>query len=97
MTSWAPNMKRKNDGRYTAMKKKIAMASHSCPKEKAAKPAEKEGLSAFYEIREGSQAVCCGKGRRAAYRNDAVTVLHPSIPGAQPDTLFPELGAHTGL
>ena len=32
-----------------------------------------------------------------AHRDDTVTVLHPSIPGAQPHALLPELGAHTGL
>ena len=73
------------------------MASHSCPKEKAGKPAEEEGPFAFVRLGKGSQMVCFGKGRQAANRNDAVTVLHPSIPGAQPNTLFPELGAHAGL
>lgn len=73
------------------------MASHSCPREKAGKPAEEEGLSAFMRLEKGSQMVCFGKGRQVAHRDDAVTILHPSIPGAQPNALFPELGAHTGL
>lgn len=37
------------------------------------------------------------KGRQVVHRDDAVAVLHPSIPGAQPHALLPELGAHTGL
>lgn len=38
-----------------------------------------------------------GGGLRAAHRDDAVAVLHPAVPGAQPHALLPELGAHTGL
>lgn len=37
------------------------------------------------------------KRETTAHRDDAVAVLHPAIPGAQPHTLLPELGAHTGL
>lgn len=80
-----------------SVKEKIIMASHSCPKEKAGKPAEEEGLLAFMGLEKGSQMVCLGKGREVAHRNDAVAILHPSVPRAQSNTLFPELGAHTGL
>lgn len=91
MAARVPNMKK-------IVKEKKIRTSHSCPREKAGESAEEEGLCACgYAITKGSQMVCSGTGDGAAHRNDAVTVLHPSIPGAQPNALLPELGAHAGL
>lgn len=93
-----PKHEEKDCWAHTSVKEKIITAPHSYPKEKAGKPAEGEGLFAFMRLEKAPQTpVCFGSGRQAAHRDDAVTVLHPSIPGAQPDALFPELGAHTGL
>ena len=58
----------------------------------------KSWRGAFGETSKGSEGVCFAKREaEVIHRDDAVAVLHPSIPGAQPHALLPELGAHTGL
>lgn len=55
----------------------------SCPKGQASwAKLDRKGLSVFGETTKGSEVCFAGRQTGVAYRDDAVAVLHPSIPGA---------------
>jgi hypothetical protein len=74
------------------------MASQNCSKGQAGR--EKLGRKChqlLVSLGRGVVQSALQEGRQVAHRDDTVAVLHPSIPGAQTNTLFPELRAYTGL